>query len=73
MTRFGGLGNYAKKFLRRMKAVALAKGRYSPGIAQEFIKKWKENIACSVARIASFLAVRVKLFLIVGIRKAYSY
>ena len=26
----GGLGNDAKKFLRRMKAVALAKGRYRP-------------------------------------------
>jgi len=49
MTRlkFGGLGtgNDAKKFLRRMKAVALAKGRYCPGIDQEFIKKWRENIA----------------------------
>ena len=53
MTRFGGLGNDAKKFLRRMKAVALAKGRYRPGIDQlneEFIKEWRENIACSVAR-----------------------
>jgi len=29
-TRFGGLGNDAKTFLRRMKAVALAKGR-KPG------------------------------------------
>jgi len=50
MTRFGGLGNDAEKFLRRMKAVALAKGRYRPGIDQERIKKWRENIACSVAR-----------------------
>ena len=31
-----------------MKAVALAKGRYRPGIDQEFIKKWRKNIACSV-------------------------
>jgi len=50
MTRFGGLGNDAKKFPRIMKAVALAKGRYRRGIDQEFIKKWRENIACSVAR-----------------------
>jgi len=41
MTRFGGLGNDANKFLRRMKAVALAKGTYRPGIDQECIKKWK--------------------------------
>jgi len=26
LTRFGGLGNDAKKFLRRMKAIALARG-----------------------------------------------
>jgi len=58
MTRFGGLGNDAKQFLRRMKAVALAKGRYRPGIDQEFIKKWRENIACSVAR-ANALNVHV--------------
>ena len=58
MTRFGGLGNDAKKFLRRMKAVALAKGRYRPGIDQECIKKWRENIACSVAR-ANALNVHV--------------
>ena len=37
MTCFGGLGNDAKKILRRMKAVALAKGIYLPGIDQESI------------------------------------
>jgi len=58
MTRFGGLGNDAKKFLRRTKAVALAKGRYRPGIDQECIKKWRENITCSVAR-ANALNVHV--------------
>jgi len=53
------LGNGAKKFLRRMKAVALAKGRYRPGIDQEFIKKWRDNIAaCSVVR-ANALNVHV--------------
>ena len=41
-----------------MKAVALAKGRYRPGIDQEFIKKWRENIACSVVR-ANALNVHV--------------
>jgi len=56
MTRFGGLGNDAKKFLRRMKAVALAKGRYRPGIDQ--VRKWRGNIACSVAR-ANALNVHV--------------
>jgi len=44
------LCQFGKKFLRRMKAVALAKGRYRPGIDQECIKKWRENIAYSVAR-----------------------
>jgi len=58
MTRFGGLGNDTKNFLRRMKAVALAKGRYRPGIDQECIKKWREIIACSVAR-ANALNVHV--------------
>jgi len=58
MIRFGGLGNDAKKFLSRMKAVALAKGRYRPGIDQECIKKLRENIACSAAR-ANALNVRV--------------
>jgi len=41
-----------------MKAIALAKGRYRPGIDQEFIKKCRENIACSVAR-ANALNVHV--------------
>jgi len=59
MTRFGGLGNDAKILLRRMKAVALAEGRYRPGIDQECIKKWRENIACSVARAANALNVHV--------------
>jgi len=58
MTRFGGLGNDAKTIRRRMKAVALAKDRYCPGIDQEFIKKRRENIACSVAR-ANALNVHV--------------
>jgi len=34
LCRFGGLGYDAKKFLRRMKAVALSKGRYRLGIDQ---------------------------------------
>jgi len=38
------------KFPRRMKAVALAKGRYRPGIDQECIKKWRENIAYALWR-----------------------
>ena len=59
MTRFGGLGNDAKKFLRRMKAVALAKGRYRPGIDQEFTKKWRENIASSVPRANALMNVHV--------------
>ena len=33
-------------------------GRYRPGIDQECIKKWRENIACSVAR-ANALNVHV--------------
>ena len=45
MTRFGGLGNDAKTFLRRMKAVALAKGRCRPRVHQEV----EGNVACSVA------------------------
>ena len=53
MTRFGGLGNDAKKFLRRMKAVAL-----TVLALIKCIQKWRENIACSVAR-ANALNVHV--------------
>jgi len=49
--------NNTIKLLHRMKAVALAKVRYRPGIDQ-FIKKWRETIPCSVAR-ANALNVHV--------------
>jgi len=60
LTRFGVLVNDAKKFLRGMKAVALAKGRYCTVLAliKSASRSGGKNIACSVAR-ANALNVHV--------------
>jgi hypothetical protein len=50
MTNYGAMGKQAAAFIREMKAHAVKHDRHLPGVDEVFELKWKQTIACTLAK-----------------------